>query len=198
MSPVKFEHSLIAKRVASRPNLRSSLGKVTLSASRSLLPINRGRAHAESRTSRRLPEKSERNIKRRELGAIVAAFLLGALVLPAIGRDNGNWETIPQNVRDWFAKLMQPDNPKVSCCGEADAYWADRYRIDGNQYVAIITDDRSTIYDEYIGRITRSVGTEILVPNRKVKWDAGNPTGHGIVFLSTGGSVICYLPPGGV
>jgi hypothetical protein len=93
---------------------------------------------------------------------------------------------------------MQPDNPRVSCCGEADAYWADSYEVDGDEYVAILTDDRGEAYDEKVGRLTREVGMKVPVPNRKIKWDRGNPTGHGIVFLSTGGHVICYLPPGGI
>ena len=27
-------------------------------------------------------------------------------------------------------------------------------------------------------------GTRIPVPNRKMKWDKGNPTGHGIIFIN--------------
>jgi hypothetical protein len=115
-----------------------------------------------------------------------------------IAREGGDWAAIPQDVRDWFATLMQPDNPTVSCCGEADAYWADKYEVDGDEYVAIITDDRGEVYDANVGRVTRKAGTKVPVPNRKLKWDDGNPTGHGVVFLSPGGSVICYLPPGGV
>jgi hypothetical protein len=127
-----------------------------------------------------------------------AILVLSGLVHSAIAREGGNWAATPRNVREWFATLMQPDNPAVSCCGEADAYWADKYEVDGDEYVAIITDDRDEIYDEKVGRATREVGTRVPVPNRKLKWDDGNPTGHGVVFLSTGGSVICYLPPGGV
>jgi len=41
-------------------------------------------------------------------------------------------------------------------------------------------------------------GTRIPVPNRKMKWDKGNPTGHGIIFISTTGDVYCYVTPGGV
>jgi hypothetical protein len=38
--------------------------------------------------------------------------------------------------------MMQPDVPNASCCGEADAYWANEIHVrDGNTY-AIITDDR--------------------------------------------------------
>jgi hypothetical protein len=31
----------------------------------------------------------------------------------------------------------------------------------------------------------------------KIKWDRGNPTGHGIIFIGGGDEVYCYLPPGG-
>ena len=30
------------------------------------------------------------------------------------------------------------------------------------------------------------------------KYDASNPTGHGIIFLNPGDYVSCYIPPGGV
>ena len=42
------------------------------------------------------------------------------------------------------------------------------------------------------------VGTEVEVPNNKLKWDKANPTGHGVVFISRGGYVFCYVQPGGV
>jgi len=127
-----------------------------------------------------------------------AILVLSGLVHSTLAREGGDWAATPTSVRDWFATFMQPDNPAVSCCGEADAYWADTYEVEGDEYVAIITDDRDEIYDERVGRVTREAGTKIPVPNRKLKWDDGNPTGHGVVFLSSGGSVICYLPPGGV
>jgi hypothetical protein len=62
-------------------------------------------------------------------------------------------------------------------------------------------------------------GTKFAVPNQKIKWDNGNPTGHGIVFLSgvvpvstppwagtvyvlvkdgLGRILYCYVPPSGV
>jgi hypothetical protein len=76
------------------------------------------------------------------------------------------------------------DVPNASCCGEADAYWADGVHVgDGKTYVTI-TDDRP---DEPLGRPHLDVGTEIEIPNKKLKWDKGNPTGHGIVFLSRAG-----------
>ena len=124
---------------------------------------------------------------------IIIAFML--LAFPAAGRDFGQWAAQPPEMRQWFQNLMQPDIPTLSCCGEADAYWADSFEVDHGRYVAIITDDRE---DTPLGRSHRELGERILVPNYKIKWDEGNPTGHGIIFLGTNGQVYCYVPPGGV
>jgi hypothetical protein len=124
---------------------------------------------------------------------ILAVFML--LASPVAARDFGQWEDQSPNVRSWFQRLMQPDAPLASCCGEADAYWADSYEVDADRYVAIITDERP---DLPLGRPHREIGERIVVPNNKIKWDKGNPTGHGIIFLSIGGQVYCYVPPGGV
>ena len=70
----------------------------------------------------------------------------GLSLLPsALARDNGQWENSPPHVRRWFQGLRQPDNPRVSCCGEADAYEADIFEVDGGRYVAIITDGKGEI-----------------------------------------------------
>src|SRR5260370_38224742 len=81
---------------------------------------------------------------------------------------------------------MEPDNPRVSCCGESDAFEADSYEVEGDHYVAIITDGKGTIPN----------GTKIPVPNHKMKWDDGNPTGHGIIFIGTHGQIFCYVGQG--
>jgi len=120
-----------------------------------------------------------------KLRLALVALLLAA---PALARDNGQWTTNPTHVRQWYQRLMQPDNPQVSCCGEADAFEADNFEVEGDHYVAIITNGRGVIAN----------GTKIPVPNRKMKWDDGNPTGHGIIFISTTGDVYCYVTPGGV
>lgn len=120
---------------------------------------------------------------------VVAVFLLLLLgASPAVARDNGQWVNQPIHLRQWFQKLMQPDNPAVSCCGEADAFEADSFEVHDDQYVAIITNGKGLI----------SKGTKIPVPNNKLKWDEGNPTGHGIIFIGNGGQVYCYVTPGGV
>ena len=98
-------------------------------------------------------------------------------------RDDGQWSRSPPHIRLWFQGLMQPDNPRMSCCGEADAF-----EVEGGRYVAIITDGKGMIPN----------GTRIPVPNNKMKWDEGNPTGHGIIFIGPAGQIYCYVTPGGV
>jgi hypothetical protein len=118
----------------------------------------------------------------------IVIFALALLSLPAMARDNGQWGNQPAALRQWFQNLMQPDNKYLSCCGEADAYEADSFEVKGDQYVAIITDGKGVIPN----------GTRVPVPNEKMKWDEGNPTGHGILFIGNGGQVYCYVTPGGV
>jgi hypothetical protein len=113
---------------------------------------------------------------------------LALLSLPALARDNGRWRGPPPAVRQWFQSLMQPDRKDQSCCGEADAYEADSFEVEGDQYVAVITDGRGVIPN----------GTRIPAPNQKMKWDEGNPTGQGILFIGIGGQVYRYVAPGGV
>ncbi|HLH98044.1 MAG TPA: hypothetical protein VKW08_23300 [Xanthobacteraceae bacterium] len=116
------------------------------------------------------------------------AITLAGLSAPVQARDNGQWANSPVQIRQWFKGLMQPDNPYLSCCGEADAYEADTFEVNGDHYVAVITDGKGVIPN----------GTRIDVPNSKMKWDSGNPTGHGILFLSSSRQPLCYVTPGGV
>lgn len=128
--------------------------------------------------------------------AVAAALSLGA----AQARDLGQWSD-DAAISHWFKNLKQPDNPEYSCCGEADAYFADSFEAEGDHYVAIITDDRD---DAPLRRRHVDIGTRIVVPNNKIKWDAGNPTGHGVIFLLQGDEydpgmvVLCFVAPGGV
>jgi hypothetical protein len=112
-----------------------------------------------------------------------------------LARDLGQWASVDPSVSKWFESLMQPDNPTISCCGGADAYYADAFETDGDRYVAIITDTRE---DKLLGRHHVELGTRILVPNTKLKVDGGNPTGHGVIFLSSSDTVFCYVAPGGI
>src|ERR1700733_99252 len=68
---------------------------------------------------------------------LVLCTAFGLLISVANARDYGQWEGTDPEIREWYQHLMQPDNPAVSCCGEADAYWADSFEVDGDKYVAI-------------------------------------------------------------
>lgn len=129
------------------------------------------------------------------VGLVAVAFFVLALVDIVFARDLGQWENSDPTISQWYRSLMQPDNPAVPCCGEADAYWADSFEVDGDKYVAIITDTRP---DEPLRRKHIDVGTKFVIPNHKLKYDQSNPTGHGIVFLSRDDFVYCYVAPGGV
>ncbi len=126
---------------------------------------------------------------------ILCLGIFGCLGVGARARDLGQWEAQDPAIKQWYQALMQPDAPNASCCGEADAYWADEIHVRGGKTYVIITDDRT---DEPRGRPHVGVGTEIEIPNHKLKWDKSNPTGHGIIFLSRNRYVFCYVQPGGV
>ena len=112
----------------------------------------------------------------------------------ANARDLGQWEHQDPKIRKWFNSLMMPDMPAFSCCGKADAYWSDSFETGGDKFVAVITDTRD---DRPLGRPHIDPNTRITVPNHRIKWDQGNPTGHGWIFIG-GDEVFCYLPPSGV
>ena len=96
----------------------------------------------------------------------------------------------------WYKSLTMPDNPTSLCCGEADAYWADEVHFRNGKTYVTITDDRD---DKPLKRPHIANGTVIEVPNNKMKWDKGNPTGHGILFMSPEPFkyIYCYVQPGG-
>jgi len=145
---------------------------------------------------------------RRLLLAIAAMLAIGGyLYTVKLGhsRDLGQWGAINNDpaIREWYQNLRQPDQPAASCCGEADAYWADEIHVRNGKVYAVITDDRP---DAPRMRPHVPIGTEIEVPAQKFKWGAGdtdptpqrNPSGHGVIFLSRTWFVYCYVAPGGV
>lgn len=121
------------------------------------------------------------------LCAFVWAF---AFISKAYPHDHNNPE-----LDNWYAALMQPDNPTTSCCGKADAYWCDKINVKQGKTFCTITDDRD---DAPLGRAHVPLGTEIEIPNHKLKWDSGNPTGHAIVFMPPSRHVWCFVQAGGV
>jgi hypothetical protein len=119
---------------------------------------------------------------------LLLLLMLGSVAFARGTPNDRQWEDSPPDVRQWFQSLTQPDDPSMSCCGEADAFQADTFEVEGDHYVAIITDGKGVIPS----------GTRIPVPNKKMKWDAGNPTGHGIIFIGPQQQVYCYVAPGGL
>jgi hypothetical protein len=138
------------------------------------------------------------------------AIVITLAALAGITAAHAEWKpeygSEDPTVRAWFSKAMQPDTARpVSCCGAADAYWADSYEVADGHYIAIITDDR-----KIPARIDLN-GQRIAVPDNKLPNPARqipNPTGHGIIFVmpvendagpsSNPYMVFCYFPPGGV
>jgi hypothetical protein len=112
----------------------------------------------------------------------------------AHARDLGQWDAQDPALKEWYQSLMRPDAPTSSCCGEADAYWADEFHVRDGKTYATITDDRP---DAPRGRPHVENGSVFEVPPEKLKWDRSNPTGHGVLFLSRQGYVFCYVQPGG-
>lgn len=118
---------------------------------------------------------------------MVAAWLYLDSLRPAFAHDRNTEHD------GWYMSLMQPDNPSASCCGIADAYWCDDISVEKGKTFCKITDDQ-----DIPQRPKLPMGTKIDIPDHKLKWDKGNPTGHAIVFLSTGGYVYCFVQTGGV
>jgi hypothetical protein len=81
----------------------------------------------------------------------------------------------------------------MSCCGSADAYYADNTDSGPNgETIAIITDIRA---DAPLGRQHITPGTKFVVPPNKIrKPPTYNPMGHALIFIGGAGTVFCYEP----
>lgn len=96
--------------------------------------------------------------------------------------------------QQWISTVRQPDT-RISCCGDGDAYIAYNFETRDGKFYAIITGDYPT--NPGVSEPIRK-GTKILIPPNKLNRaaeDGGNPSGHGVVFLSAGGDVLCYFGP---
>lgn len=98
-------------------------------------------------------------------------------------------------ISHWMSTLMTPDNPGVPCCGIADAYWADVVHVRDGKTFATITDERE---DAPFNRHHVPPGTQIEIPREKLKYDAGNPTGHALVFLNVNNVALCFVQGSGI
>lgn len=135
----------------------------------------------------------------RQTIALIVLLLMAFAVFSmakAQARDLGQWTGQDAAIGAWFRSVMQPDNPAMSCCGPADAYWADEVETghDG-ELIAVVTDDRD---DAPLNRPHVPIGTKIVIPPQKIQYRYGNPTGHVVVFLGAAENVYCYVQNGGV
>ncbi|HJY06347.1 MAG TPA: hypothetical protein VJ323_08505 [Bryobacteraceae bacterium] len=140
-------------------------------------------------------DRMQRALVRIMIGAVVFVAAMFLVVAFALAHDHDHPE-----LDQWYAGLMQPDNPAVSCCGKADAYWCDTINVKDGKTFCTITDDRD---DGPLRRPHVPIGTQIEIPNHKLKWEQngrpiGNPTGHSIVFLSVTGHVFCFVQNTGI
>jgi len=126
---------------------------------------------------------------------VLASLIVG--LYSAHARDLGQWENTDPVTHEWFKTLMQPDNPTASCCGEADAYHCDLINVRDGKTFCTITDERD---DGPLRRPHLDIGTQIEIPDHKLKYDRGNPTGHAIVFVGPAPflHVWCFVQNGGV
>lgn len=125
---------------------------------------------------------------------VVASLVIALFSMKVQARDLGQWENTDPVVRKWYSTLMMPDIPTASCCGEADAYWCDKINVKDGKTFCTITDDRD---DAPLKRPHVDIGTQVEIPDHKLKWDRGNPTGHAIVFMAPGGFVFCFVQSSG-
>jgi hypothetical protein len=139
---------------------------------------------------------------------VVAVIALWSYVLGYSSPAKAQTRYASPDLSEYYAALKQPDNPSVSCCGWADAYYADKTDSCGPQdevdcaLVAIITDERPNTMTLPDGRtLVRPpipVGTRISIPQNKLRRPAiVNPTDHNIVFVAYPGGytrVYCWEP----
>lgn len=125
---------------------------------------------------------------------ILAALAIALTPMLACARDLGQWENSDPVVKQWYRSLMMPDLPTSPCCGEADAYYCDEIHVKDGRTFCSITDDRP---DAPLRRPHLDVGTVIEIPDKKLTWKDGNPTGHAVVFVSREKTVYCFVQNGG-
>lgn len=130
---------------------------------------------------------------------VLGLALIFAMLALATHSHSAAWSKDPV-IHQFFNSLRQPDNPSQSCCGEADAYFADAFEVDSNgDYIAIITDDREDLVpDDNLNRQDdddgispsgphyrqhREIGAHVHVPASKVGCTRPNITGHGLLFM---------------
>ena len=117
-------------------------------------------------------------------GGVALGMLACASALAANYVDDPDIDPV---IRAWYQNAMRSDQDS-SCCGSADAFWADKVEVKDGKVYATITDDRMIP-----GRVKRN-GKRFAIPDVvNDKRRLGNPTGHTVVFISGSDIVICFF-----
>lgn len=140
----------------------------------------------------------------------IAALVVGVLMFVHLALAQTKYAA--PDLSEYYTSLMQPDNPKSSCCGDGDRYFADKTEactaedlvvVPTCVIVAVITDDGPDVFDvpseqggkRTIRRPHIPIGTRILVPASKLRKNPiPNPTDRNIVFTGTSLYPYCFEP----
>ena len=111
--------------------------------------------------------------------SITRALFVAALSSVAFGAaafDNGQYNDVPANIRSWFKGVRSPHG--IPCCDISDGHRTE-YDVRGGSYWVPIE------------------GQWMLVPERAVIRDRGNPVGQAVVwYVHHRGEIIisCFVP----
>ena len=112
----------------------------------------------------------------RRLAPFALLACLSVLASAAIAFDNGQYENVAPDIRAWFKSVMAPNGVP----------WCD------------ISDGHRTTYDVRQGAYWVPIeGEWMVVPERAVIRDRGNPVGEAVVwYVHHRGSIIisCFVP----
>ena len=112
----------------------------------------------------------------RRLAHFVLLACLSVLASAALAFDNGQYDNVAPDIRAWFKSVMAPNG--VPCCD--------------------ISDGHRTTYDVRKGAYWVPIeGEWMIVPERAVIRDRGNPVGEAVVwYVHHRGSIIisCFVP----
>ena len=112
----------------------------------------------------------------RRLAHFVLLASLSVLASTALAFDNGQYDNVAPDIRAWFKSVMAPNG--VPCCD--------------------ISDGHRTSYDVREGAYWVPIeGQWMVVPDRAVIRDRGNPVGEAVVwYVHHRGSIIisCFVP----
>ena len=106
--------------------------------------------------------------------AVLASFV--TLAGAALAFDNGQYDNVPADIRAWFKSVIAPNG--VPCCDISDGHRTS-YDVRGGAYWVPIE------------------GEWMMVPERAIIRDRGNPVGEAVVwYVHHRGNIIisCFVP----